>query len=411
MARHESSRFVQTLIREEGRTSNPSTGSTAAPIAPARMPAGAISRLIGAISRRAPEQESSSETVAVDSSTQTMTANMPPLLRSTKTMAMNQSSSNAPTGSYEVGEDTPSAFARFEQSSIPQSVAHIASATRATEPLRPSAEMTPSAVDEIRSAAKLTVSLPLVPPLNSPSQDRPIRNDAHPDANGGIRFAQGVDEIFDQVWVKVQRRISKPHQPEDDLQEAGIEHRNIQSIVVTSWAEDEGTSTVALGLAGRAANSMPGKICLVDADFLQRGLTRSSSLTGRPGLSDLVTQTATIDDVTVEGAGSPFVFIPAGTNSDPSVLSADARLQEVIRSLEERYRYVFYDVSSLKRGVEAYRWGRFVVNTILVVRAGASRRQTVRHAVDQIQLHGMDLLGTILNERIDVIPNWLYPYI
>jgi non-specific protein-tyrosine kinase len=134
-------------------------------------------------------------------------------------------------------------------------------------------------------------------------------------------------------------------------------------------------------------------------------------LAGQKGLSDLLAGQASIDDVLVDGQGSPFAFIPAGTLSDPAVLSVDTRLQEVIRSLEDRFRYVFYDVSSLKRGVEAYRWGRFVVNTILVVRAGSTRRQTIRHAVDQIQLHGMDLLGTILNERIDVIPNWLYPYI
>jgi Mrp family chromosome partitioning ATPase len=269
------------------------------------------------------------------------------------------------------------------------------------------------ALKEIRSAQKLSVSLPLAsstPAASSASQ--PIRNDAHPDRSGGLRFASGVDEIFDQVWVKVQRRIGNTnHHEEDDVKETGIEHRNIQSIVVTSWADDEGTSTVSLGLAGRAGNTLPGRICLVDADFLERGLTKAGSLAGQKGLADLLQQNASLDEVIVEGKGSPFAFLPAGNVSDPSVLSNDARLQEVIRSLEDRYRYVFYDVSSLKRGVEAYRWGRYIVNTILVVRAGTTRRQTIRHAVDQIQLHGMDLLGTILNERVDVIPNWLYPYI
>ncbi len=258
---------------------------------------------------------------------------------------------------------------------------------------------------------KLSVSLPLASPATSVAS-KPVRNDAHPDRSGGLRFASGVDEIFDQVWVKVQRRIGNTnHHEEDDVKETGIEHRNIQSIVVTSWADDEGTSTVSLGLAGRAGNTLPGRICLVDADFLERGLTKAGSLAGQKGLADLLQQNASLDEVIVEGKGSPFAFLPAGNVADPSVLSNDARLQEVIRSLEDRYRYVFYDVSSLKRGVEAYRWGRYIVNTILVVRAGTTRRQTIRHAVDQIQLHGMDLLGTILNERVDVIPNWLYPYI
>ncbi|MBY0586076.1 CpsD/CapB family tyrosine-protein kinase [bacterium] len=408
MPRNESSRFVQTLIREESRSPLADASTLASPNPPARMQAGAISRLIGAIGRRSSEPPASaSDTTVVRDSVETTLFGKSDVDRSASTV-INQTDSSMISGSYEVGGDTP-VTATTRSPITATTVASIASATRPIERPTPTRADVSPAIDEIRSATKLSVSLPLATPM---AESRGIiRNDVHPDAGGNIRFAHGVDEIFDQVWVKVQRRIGKPHQPDLDVEETGIEHRNIQSIVVTSWAEDEGTSTVALGLAGRAANSMPGRICLVDADFLERGLTRASSLNGQRGLAELITQEASLDDVIVEGKGSPFAFVPAGNGADPSVLSTDARLQDVIRSLEERYRYVFYDVSSLKRGVEAYRWGRFVVNTILVVRAGTTRRQTIRHAVDQIQLHGMDLLGTILNERVDVIPNWIYPYI
>jgi Mrp family chromosome partitioning ATPase len=269
-----------------------------------------------------------------------------------------------------------------------------------------------SAVSSIESSrnikpAPVAVALPPVERLAEPA---PIRLEKEVDPK--IRFAPGIDEIFDQVWVKVQRRLQQPRRDDEiDEELEAISHRNIQSIVVTSWSDDEGSSTISLGLASRAGTTLPGRVCLVDADFHARSLTESSGTKHRPGLSELVSQSASLDEVVIASDGSPFAFIPAGKETDPNVLAADDRLQAVIGSLEERFRYVFYDTSSLKRGVEAYRWGRFVINTILVVRAGTTRKQTIAHAVDQMHLHGMSLLGTVLNQRQDAIPDWLYPYV
>jgi Mrp family chromosome partitioning ATPase len=263
-------------------------------------------------------------------------------------------------------------------------------------------------------AGELAVALPLATKSSFDhfTLDPKAEAKESPEIDTSLGFESGIDEIFDQVWVKVQRRLTQANSEEDiNEEQEGIRHHNIQSIIVTSWLENEGTSTVALGLAGRAAASLPGKVCLVDADFHAQGLTRASRCHSRPGLAEILLEEATLEQALVHSRHSPFAFIPAGRKIDIESLATDVRLQHVIRSLEDRFRYVFYDTSSLKRAVEAYRWGRFVVNAILVVRAGVTRQQTIIHAVDQMQLHGMQLLGTVLNQRQDVIPNWLYPYV
>lgn len=227
----------------------------------------------------------------------------------------------------------------------------------------------------------------------------------------GVEFSDSMDELFDQIWVQVQRKLTRGGGDVDALDlEQEIQHHSLQSIVVTSWQIDEGSSTTALGLAARAAAAGQGKVCLVDADFHSADLTKSADLESHPGLAELLLDEASLDEVIVEGPDEHLYFLPAGRNRSSETLAVDARVQQVIRRLEDRFRYIFYDASSLKRGVEAYRWGRFVVNAILVVRAG-QRRETILHAINSMHLHGMKLLGTVLNHRVDTIPGWLYPYV
>lgn len=233
-----------------------------------------------------------------------------------------------------------------------------------------------------------------------------------------VEFAPSIDHSFDQLWLKVQRRFAKPEQPEEEEDEydegqLAIRHTSIQSLVVTSWTDDEGATTVAAGLAARAAGNILGDVCLVDADFRNRSTTLSAmtGMSKTPGLYELLQGEKEIDDVVVPTTVKGLYFIPAGkTNGSDNVIT-DTKIQRLIPVLEERFRYVFYDASCLKTGVEAYRWGRYVVNSILVVGAGTARRQTVAHAVTSMRLQGMEILGTVLNRRVDSIPGWLYPYL
>jgi Mrp family chromosome partitioning ATPase len=255
------------------------------------------------------------------------------------------------------------------------------------------------------------------PPAAGPSLEirLPAAHDPKrtPALNGSsLEFGPEMEELFDRVWVKVQRRLSRSSGAiDEEPSDEEIRHHNIQSIVATSWSLDEGCSTAALGLAARSASSAQGRVCLVDADFHSAGLSHAAGLENDRGLAELLAQEVELDDVLTEGPAPNLWFLPAGLARGPESLAVDARLQGVIQALEERFRYVFYDASCLKRGVEAYRWGRFVVNTILIVRAGRTRRETILHAVESMHLHGMKLLGAVLNHRVDLIPNWAYPYV
>lgn len=400
MQKTDRSRFVRQLLREAPERD--------VSVASVELPRQAVSRLAERLGRSA-QRKGAEETGASH-------ANQSPVSRLMKMLGRSTPKS-APVAAT-TGVAAPLAMAKSASSepgvleldysngpSAPFSLAQIASASLPTE--SPAAAESPSVT---------AISRSIIQPgkgkgpskrrgPNSPRAEQPWFDPS-------VRFEQGVDEIFDQVWVKVQRRLAQPGSDDQtDDEEASISHHNIQSIIVTSWSPEEGSSTTALGLAARAGEAFPGRVCLVDADSHGRDLTRASGSENRPGLAELLAEDRALDEILIGGGDSGFVFLPTGRHVESEGLADDARMQQVVRSLEDRFRYVFYDTSCLKRGVEAYRFGRFVVNAILVVRAGLTRRQTVTRAVDQMKLHGMSLLGTVLNHRVDTIPNWLYPYV
>lgn len=228
------------------------------------------------------------------------------------------------------------------------------------------------------------------------------------------RLKGNFEEAFDQSWMRVQRRLTHADVHLDAAEEEGeiqIRHQSLQSMVVTSWSSGEGSSTVVTGLAARAAASNVGDVCIVDAGFHNRRLTFLAGMEGRPGLQELLEAPDLLGKIAVPIPRANLWFLPAGRSDSKDIAVVENQMQATISALEARFRYVLFDTPCLKHGVHAYRWGRNVVNAVLVVRAAHARRQTLIHAMTSLRLQGIKVLGTILNRRVDTIPGWLYPYL
>ncbi len=135
-----------------------------------------------------------------------------------------------------------------------------------------------------------------------------------------------------------------------------------QMLLVTSAVAQEGKSTTAANLAVAMAAS--GKnVILVDLDLRAPYLDRFFGLTGRPGVTDVILGTATLDEalvpIVVPGAPDPgarrnghgnepsgsllHVLIAGEPPSDPSSLLASKALAALLTELRERAETIVID--------------------------------------------------------------------
>jgi Mrp family chromosome partitioning ATPase len=89
-------------------------------------------------------------------------------------------------------------------------------------------------------------------------------------------------------------------------------------------------------------SSLGHKVAVVDADFLKPSLSKMVG-PGRPGLTDLLTGRAALDEVASAG-GAEMTIIPAGDPAlfSPDMLHAD-RMRALVAQLRQRYAYVLID--------------------------------------------------------------------
>ncbi len=79
-----------------------------------------------------------------------------------------------------------------------------------------------------------------------------------------------------------------------------------------------------------------------------------------------------------------------------------------IQELRKHVEYVLIDAPPVTYGSAALPLAASADGVVLVVKAGETRRNTVRFAIQQLQSAGAKLLGTVFNQQEDRIPDAIY---
>ena len=158
-----------------------------------------------------------------------------------------------------------------------------------------------------------------------------------------------------------------------------------RTVVFTGTESGNGCSWICCRAAEILASQVRAPICVVDANLRSLGLHHFFGVENHHGLSDGRTKVR-IESVALSG--------------DPMRL----RLTE----LRQYFEYVLVDAPPLTVGSEAMRLGRSTEGVILVLKANASRRDSVRKAVQDLQNAGVRVLGAVLNQRTYPIPEAIY---
>lgn len=173
--------------------------------------------------------------------------------------------------------------------------------------------------------------------------------------------------------------------------------RRHASIVVTSSLPGEGKSTTTANLALSLAET-GSTVCVIEGDLRRPRLLDYMGYEGAVGLTDVLIEHATIDDVLQQFADTSLWLIGSGMlPPNPSELLGGARMKQVLADLLERFDYVIIDAPPLLPVTDAAVLSTITDGVLVVVGAGVATTDHLRRALQSIEAVQGRLLGLVFN--------------
>ncbi|HVO79252.1 MAG TPA: CpsD/CapB family tyrosine-protein kinase [Terriglobales bacterium] len=240
----------------------------------------------------------------------------------------------------------------------------------------------PTPADDSR---KSPVAAPVAVPVSATTTGAPATAAAL--VNGGL---EQVNALAHQLFI----------QPGADAPRA---------VVFTSTEPGTGCTWVCAHLAGVLAGRVAGSVCLVDANLRDPGLHQHFGVANESGLSDALLRLDPIRSLARSVTLPNLWLISAGADGESAqaLLTSD-RMRLRLTELRKEFDFVLVDASAMSVSSDAVALGSASDGVIMVLKANASRRQTARQAIGDLQGGQAKVLGAVLNQRTFPIPEAVY---
>lgn len=173
--------------------------------------------------------------------------------------------------------------------------------------------------------------------------------------------------------------------------------RPLRTIVVSSSVPGEGKSTTAVNLAIVMAEKR-GRVLLVDADLRSPSVAGICGLEGGAGLSTVLGNQATVDDVVQEWGVPGLHVITAGqVPPNPSQLVDSAAMDAFLATVAASYDLVVIDTPPLLALTDGAVLARKTDGAVVVARSKKINRARLAEALASLDALGATCLGLLLN--------------
>ncbi|MCK6456252.1 MAG: CpsD/CapB family tyrosine-protein kinase [Phycisphaerae bacterium] len=184
-------------------------------------------------------------------------------------------------------------------------------------------------------------------------------------------------------------------------------------VAFTAAMRNEGVTQVATALAMAGASAQRDlRIALVDCNLRHSRIAALLSLEGSPGVTDVVSGRARIDDAiqAIEtDAGHTLGVLPAGSeDGQPLGLLRSRQFKGLLGALRERFDHVIVDTPATNLYPDPQIIGALSDGAVMVVRAARTQRHSVAEAKKRLELAQCKLVGVVLNQRTYPIPGFIY---
>ena len=171
-----------------------------------------------------------------------------------------------------------------------------------------------------------------------------------------------------------------------------------RSVGVTSSIPGEGKTSTAIALARSAA--MAGRrTLLIDCDVRRMGTTIALGLRGRPGLAEVLTGEARVEDVLVldEPSGAHVLPLNSTAETPLDIIHSDATATLFDRFRQE-YDLVVLDIAPVIPVAEARALAAMADVTLMILRWRSTQRNVLKTALRELDRAGANIYGLLLTQ-------------
>lgn len=181
-----------------------------------------------------------------------------------------------------------------------------------------------------------------------------------------------------------------------------------KALVMSSAMPSEGKSTTCSNLALAMAQT-GARVLLIDGDLRKPAQHKIFRRPANAGLSRLLVGLDTVSDAVQKDIVPNLDLIASGPiPPNPSELLGSDNMNELLKSMDERYNYIFIDSPPINVVTDAIVLANWVAGMVLVTRQGLSTYNELTRAVSGIEFAGANILGIIINDVRD--PGGPYGY-
>ncbi|MGB8885298.1 MAG: polysaccharide biosynthesis tyrosine autokinase [Candidatus Korobacteraceae bacterium] len=180
-------------------------------------------------------------------------------------------------------------------------------------------------------------------------------------------------------------------------------------IMVTSALPQEGKTTTSVNLAIVLAQH-DARVLLIEGDMRRAGISQVFGFQSDVGLSTVLGGNSVARAAIRSVPGVPNLSVlPAGpVPLNPSVMLSSSRMRDLIADLDSDFDYMIIDTPPVLSVTDAVLLSKLADSTLLVVRAGVTRKAALRRVYDVLAQVDAHIMGVILNAADFTEPDRYY---
>lgn len=167
-------------------------------------------------------------------------------------------------------------------------------------------------------------------------------------------------------------------------------------IAISSPSASEGKSTTSVNIA-ISFSQLNKKVLLVDADAHRPSIHIKCKYSNDKGFLSILTGNSTFEESVNHFNPYLDVLTSGPLVSNPTELLSTSNFDEFLEEMKERYEYVIFDSPPVNLLSDAPIVAQKCTGIIMIVRAGITTHEALKHAISNLKNLEINILGLVLN--------------